>query len=386
MISEISTYLESRQSVMLALLEEMVLIQSGSYNKAGVDAMGRCIAQACRSLPVHIETVEQKTLGNHIVVRTHAAEMASRRLLLVGHMDTVFPEDTRFNWFKADDRHCYGPGVCDMKGGLVVGILSLRALAKCGFLAEIPLTFVFNADEEIGSPGSGDLIREQARESAAAFVLECAGKDGEIVTGRKGNMSLRLNVNGRAGHAAFAGQDKASALLELAHKTIALEKLNAHAKGLTVNVGKVVGGIGSNTVAEKASAWIDCRFVTPEQKTALETCIHEIGSTLNVPGTGSTVKIVNSRPPMPQTDGNKSLFDIVRTSGTQLGQTIGDEYRQGVSDANLIAAEGTPVVDGLGPVGGKDHSDEEYMLKESLIQRSILLANTIIAAHKHYCI
>jgi len=384
MISDIGPYLESRQSAMLAMLEEMVLIQSGSENKAGVDAMGRRVVRACCALPVRIETVEQKTLGNHLVVRTRAADTAKRRFLLVGHMDTVFPKDTTFNWFREDDRYCYGPGVCDMKGGLVVGIFAMRALAECGMLAQIPLTFVFNADEEIGSPSSGGLIRDQARQSAAAFVLECAGKNGEIVTGRRGNLSLRLEVKGRAGHAAFAGQDKASALLEIAHKTILLEQLNDHANGITVNVGKIDGGIGANTVAENARARVDCRFVTPLQKQALEARLRDILAANTVAGTHSRYEVVNSRPIMPQAEGNKVLYEIVRRVGASLGQSLGDEHRQGVSDANLIAAEGVPVIDGLGPVGGKDHSDEEFMLKESLIKRTTLLANTIIAAHKRY--
>jgi glutamate carboxypeptidase len=384
MISDIGPYLESRQSAMLAMLEEMVLIQSGSANKAGVDAMTRLVERTCRTLPVRIQTIEQETLGNHLVVHTHAVDAASRRILLVGHMDTVFPADTDFNWFREDERHCYGPGVCDMKGGLVVGIFAMRALAECGLLAQIPLTFVFNADEEIGSPGSGGLIRDQARQSAAAFVLECAGKNGEIVTGRKGNLSLRLEVKGRAGHAAFAGRDKASAILALAHKTILLEQLNDHENGLTVNVGQVLGGIGANTVAENARAWVDCRFVTPQQKQALEARLHDMVSTNAVPGTRSTLAIVNSRPPMPPSKGNRCLYEIVRSVGAKLGQSIAAEYRSGVSDANLIAAEGVPVVDGLGPAGGKDHSDEEYMLKESLIQRTLLLSNTVVAVRRHF--
>lgn len=369
---------------MLAMLEEMVLIQSGSANKAGVDAMARLVERTCRTLPVRIQTIEQKTLGNHLVVHTHAVDAASQRILLVGHMDTVFPADTDFNWFREDERHCYGPGVCDMKGGLVVGIFAMRALAACGFLEQLPITFVFNADEEIGSPSSGDLIREQARQSAAAFVLECAGQDSQIVTGRKGNLSLRLEVNGRACHAAFASQDKASALLEIAHKTILLEQLNDHAKGITVNVGKIDGGIGANTVAENARAWVDCRFVAPQQKQVLATRLHDIVSANTVSSTHSAIETVSSRPPMPQSAGNYSLYEIVRSVGAKLGQTIGEEYRQGVSDANLIAAEGIPVIDGLGPVGGKDHSDNEYMLKESLIQRTLLLSNTIIALNRHF--
>jgi len=384
MMPDVSDYLASKQSQMVALLEKLVLIQSGTRNKAGVDRVVQLIGREFEPLPVCLQTLEQASLGNHLIVRSEADDATGGRILLVGHMDTVFPEDTDFNWFKRDARHCYGPGVSDMKGGLVVGIFAIKALAACGLLNRLPLTLVFNSDEEIGSPGSGDLVRQQARTSAAAFVLESAGPAGEIVTGRKGNLSTRLDVNGRAGHAAFAGSDKASAILELAHKIVALERLNNPAEGVTVNVGKVDGGIGPNTVAEIARAWVDCRFVTDEQRKELERRIAAIAAQSTLGGTHAALEIVSGRPPMPQNENNAILYDIVKTAGAELNQIIGDEFRQGVSDANLIAAENIPVVDGLGPLGGKDHSKDEYMVLDSLIQRATLLAHAIVAAHRHF--
>jgi glutamate carboxypeptidase len=381
---DISTYVTAQKADMFALLERMVLIQSGSYNKVGVDEMARLIGRTCASMPLSVRTVAQKTLGNHVVVRSTANAGAGGAILLVGHMDTVFPANTAFNWYKEDDLNCYGPGVCDMKGGLVVGIYAVQALAACGLLERVPVTFVFNSDEEIGSPGSRDLIREHARACCAAFVLECGGRVGEIVTGRKGNLSQRLVVKGKSGHAAFAGKDKASAILELAYKIVALERLNDSDAGMTVNVGKIDGGIGSNTVAEEAYANVDCRFITQDQQKEMERKITDITSKSNVPGTRGIVETLSRRPPMPRSEKNAILYDIVRTVGSALNQTIGDEYRQGVSDANLIAAEDIPVVDGLGPMGGRDHSDKEFMVKESLIQRTILLANAIVSAHRHF--
>ncbi len=381
MTSGLAAYVTAHQSDLFTLLEEMVLIQSGSYNKAGIDTVAALISRTCASLPVTIETIRQPDFGNHLILRTRTG---GRRLLIVGHMDTVFPEDTAFNWFKSDESNCYGPGVADMKGGLVAGIFGLKALSACGRLADLPLTFVFNADEEIGSPGSRNLIQAQARESLAAFVLECGGPTGEVATGRKGNLSLLLTVKGRAGHAAFAGPDKASAVLELAHKTIALEALNDVQVGLSVNVGSVTAGIGPNTVAESALAGVDCRFITPGQKENLEHRIRDIVSRNTLPGTRSAIEIVSGRPPMPRNEKNETLYGIVKRVGVTLGQTIGEEYRQGVSDANLIAAENVPVIDGLGPIGGNDHSDAEYMVKDSLAQRTLLLAHSLVATHRHY--
>jgi glutamate carboxypeptidase len=383
-ISEIENHLSGLRESIFSLLEEMVRIQSGTRNKAGVDAVGNLIQRTCRPLPVNIRVVEQPVLGNHLVLRTNAEDAAGGRILLAGHMDTVFPRDTDFNWYREDQEKSYGPGVCDMKGGLVTGIFALKALDNAGLLAKIPLTFVFNSDEEIGSPSSRDLIAEQARQSSAAFVLECGGHKGEIVTGRKGSLSFLLTVTGRAGHAAFAGKEKASAILELAHKTIALENLNDVGNGLSVNVGKITGGIGANTVAENARARVDCRFVTPEQKKELSKKIDAIGKKVNIPGTQTCIEMLSSRPPMPRCQKNRQLYGIVKQIADELGRPIEEEHRQGVSDANQIAAQGIPVVDGLGPVGGRDHSREEYMIKESLIQRVVLLTRCIIASHRRY--
>ncbi len=146
-------------------------------------------------------------------------------------MDTVFAADTDFTAYREDDTQAYGPGVIDMKGGLVAGIFALKALSAVDLLKRIPLVFVFNSDEEVGSRRSLALIRKEARKSACAFVLEAGGLNGEVVTARKGNLSATLIVNGRAGHAAFAGADKASAILEMAYKTLAIEALNDPDRG-----------------------------------------------------------------------------------------------------------------------------------------------------------
>lgn len=384
MAADISTYLLSQESNMLDLLERMVLTPSGTHYKDGVDRVARLVREALASLPVTIQTVVQRHHGDHLVVRSEAVPGSDGQILLVGHMDTVFPADSEFKGFRKDDRYCYGPGVSDMKGGLVVGIFAVKALAACGVLSQLPLVFVFNADEEIGSPTSGDLIRQQARQSVAAFVLESAGQAGEVVTGRKGNLSLRVDVSGCAGHAAFADADKASAILALSRTIVALEELNDHGAGITVNVGRVDGGIGPNTVADRARAWVDCRFVTPEQKATLEERIVSIAASTSVAGTRVRVDTVSSRPPMPANARNTALYDIVRAVGRNLNQTIGEEYRQGVSDANLIAAETIPVIDGLGPLGGEDHSSKEYLCTDSLVPRATLLAHAIVSAHRQF--
>jgi glutamate carboxypeptidase len=376
----IQSFLEANEKSMFKCLEELVLIQSGSHNKKGVDTALQNIQRTFEGMDVSTEVVEQPQLGNHLVVRSACPPGSSGQILIVGHTDTVFPVDTDFNWYKADDTKCYGPGVVDMKGGLVVGIFALKALQEIDLLQEVPLAFIFNSDEEIGSRSSLDVIQHEANQSAFAFVLECGGLNGEVVTGRKGNLMVELHVEGKAGHAAFADQSKSSAILEMAHKIIQFESLNDFKRGLTVNVGKVEGGIGPNTISEFCTAQIDFRYVAPEDFQYIESRIIEFTNTTIVKGTHSSVDFVSGRPPMQQKSKNRQLYTIAEKMAGPLGIPIKEQFRFGGSDANFIADLGIPVLDGLGPIGGRDHSDEEYMVKESLLQRTILFAGTLLAS------
>ena len=382
--NRITSFLKAHYRDMLALLEKMVRIQSGTFNKQGVDQMGRLITSTFQSNAVSCQVMEQDTFGNHIVVTSLCKKRFDKQILLSGHMDTVFPKDTQFNWYKEDNTHCFGPGVIDMKGGLVAGIFALKALDNEKLLKKIPVKFFFNSDEEIGSPSSKNYIQKEARNSAFAFVLETGGRNGEVVTGRKGNLSLELKIKGIAGHAAFAGKDKASAIAELAHKIIAFESLNNLDRGISVNVGKVKGGIGPNTVPEHAMARIDFRFTGIADRADLEKRISEITNKKDISKTSSHFAILSSRPPMPASEQNKELFQAVQETGASVGLSVSEEFRAGVSDANLIAGEQTPVIDGLGPIGAMDHSEEEYLIKESLLQRSVLLACALIDCWEKY--
>ncbi|MCP4686581.1 MAG: M20 family metallopeptidase, partial [Desulfobacterales bacterium] len=153
----LKSFFKEREREMVELLGRMVRIQSGSYHKAGVDRVGRLIASTFEKIGASCQVVERKNRGDHLIVRSHGRESFDEQILLVGHMDTVFPEDTSFNWFREEGGRCFGPGVIDMKGGLVAGIFAIRALDHVGFLADAPITFVFNSDEEIGSGGSREL-------------------------------------------------------------------------------------------------------------------------------------------------------------------------------------------------------------------------------------
>ena len=375
-------FVSQQEDRMFSVLRDMVLIQSGSYNKEGVDRVVRLISGFFSDTPFHIKEIPQDKFGNHLLVCTEAARVSHKSILVTGHTDTVFPEDTTFNWYREDEERAYGPGVIDMKGGLVVGMFAMKALQHLGLSEEIPVRFLFNSDEEIGSPSSGQIIRELAKESEFGFVLECGSLDGRIVTGRKGKIGIRLLVEGGAGHAAFASEEKPSAILELAHKIIKIEALNDVTAGISVNVGTINGGTGPNVVAKNAEAGIDVRYTEPSQREIILSGLERIVGESIIPVVKSKYRIVSERPPMPQTERNRRLFEVIRDTGKKIGLDVNDEFRNGVSDANLIAAEGVPVVDGLGPIGDLDHSEREYMIKKSLPERTTLFTLSLIESWK----
>ncbi len=377
-------FVQQSEKEQFHLLQQLVEQQSFSRFKAGVDAVGKWIAASLRETGMVLDVVRESELGDQLIFRSPAYRNGMPALLLIGHMDTVFPVDSSFNWFKDDGQKVFGPGVIDMKGGLVTAIFALKALAACRLLEKIPLTFICNSDEEIGSPASTPLMQTEAARSLLGLGFECGGLHGEIVTGRKGKAGYLLSVKGRAGHAAFAGADKASAILELAYKVIALEQLNDARRKIVVNVGVIKGGIGANTVADSAVAEIDMRFLDPVDCVDAAAKIFRITAECSVPGTSAEVHATPSRLPMVQSAANRALFRVISQQADMLGLPCREELRSGVSDMNTIAEAGIPVVDGMGPVGDCDHCDREYMIRNSLLSRTKLAALSILSSWEHF--
>ncbi|MDM8526341.1 M20/M25/M40 family metallo-hydrolase, partial [Desulfococcaceae bacterium HSG8] len=282
--------------------------------------------------------------------------------------------DSDFKYFTENNNKSFGPGIVDMKGGLVVGIYAIKALDAAGLLKSIPIKFAFNSDEEIGSRGSRDFIKDEAKDCKFAIVLEAGGDKGGIVTGRKGGFSSELKLYGEAGHAAFVGKNKKSTILEFAHKALKLEALNDFDKGITVNIGKVKAGDSYNIVPKELTALIDCRYSTSEDYENLMENITRIVNTSHVKGVKSEFKLLMGRPPMEQSIANKELFNMFKTEADKLNMPLWEEFRKGGSDANVIASCNIPVIDGLGPEGGKDHSEDEFMITKTLLDKTILLS------------
>ena len=382
-------------------LERLVAIDSGSYTKDGVDAMGRWAADALRALGASVEVRPDATLGDTVVATFLGSGRG--RVLVIAHLDTVFdPGTAAARPFRIEVDRAYGPGVCDMKAGVLAGLHALRALratapgdasaageaaaggdgpaaAALPWLPLARLTFVANPDEEIGSPVSTPIIRSLAAGHDVALVLESARANGDIVSARKGNLSVRLVVHGRAAHAGVEPEKGRSAILEAAHKTIALQALNGRWPGVTCNVGVLRGGTRPNVVPDEAVLEVDLRSPTRDSLVAAEAAIREIAAATIVPDVTCDVVEAGRHWPMERLPETAELVAAAAAIAGALGFDLHDAATGGASDANTTAGEGLPSLDGLGPIGGLDHSPDEYIEVESIADRTALLAGLLLA-------
>jgi glutamate carboxypeptidase len=299
-------------------------------------------------------------------------------ILLMGHRDTVFPkqEATR-RPFRIANGRAYGPGVADMKAGLVMNAFVLAAFEKFGG-APAPLVGLFTADEEIGSPSSRPLIESEARRARAVFNSEPGRPSGAVVTGRKGGVFMRFEVTGKAAHSGANFSAGISAIDELARKVIALHAVTDLDKGTTVNVGLISGGQTVNTVAPWAKGEIDLRFVTPADREAAMAKISEIVATSFVAGTSATLEIAGEFLPLVQNQDGKRLFDLYTGCAGELGLKVGAEFTGGCADSGFAANVGAPTLCATGPVGGLAHTPEEYLEVETIVPRAQALALAVM--------
>lgn len=381
MRDSILDYLKERKERQFSLLKNLVLQPSHSSYVRGVSAIGDAIVAALSACELELQRFETEGYGRHLLFKSPACAKHSKQLLLIGHMDTVFPVSSGFDWYERTAGKVSGPGVIDMKGGLVAVVFALKALHEMGLLHELPVAFLCNSDGEVHSPSSTELIRAEAVRSFAALGFDSGGLNGEVVTGRKGCADYTIQVRGVAGNAAFVGANKSSAILEMAHKVIALEKLNNPVQNLTVNVGLIEGGIGLNSVPEVATIKVDTRFLKTDDYHESRMAIEEIVKNCQIPGTTANLDVTVFRAPMEQCRKNKDLFYEVDGIARELGINIREELRLNVSDVNTIASCGIPVVDGLGPIGEGEHSEREYMVESSLASRTKLATFAI----QHIC-
>jgi glutamate carboxypeptidase len=292
-------------------------------------------------------------------------------------MDTVFPEGTvEERPFAIEGSTALGPGVCDMKSGLLAGFFAVELLLDAGTLPA-RVTYVCNPDEEVGSRFSRAVIEELAGDADVAFVLEPARGNGELVTARKGVSDMRVVVTGRAAHAGVEPHRGVSAVLEAANKVIELHELNGQWPGVTVNAGVLRGGTRPNVVADRCEIHVDIRAPSEEALQAAEAAATRIAEGSTVSGTTSRIRLAANHRPMERTESSVRLLELARAVAAELGFDVGERATGGASDANTTSAADVPTLDGLGPIGGDAHSASEWTDLTSVVPRVSLLAGLI---------
>jgi glutamate carboxypeptidase len=383
--AEITTWLASQRQAMTDLLRDMVDTDSGSYNKPGIDAVGAVVERFLAGQGIPVERVPRSRHGDCLralvagagTIATEGSNAAGN-IVLMGHRDTVFPDgEAQRRPFTIRGNLAYGPGVADMKAGLVMNAFVLAAFHKFGG-APGPMVGLFTGDEEIGSPEGRPVIEAEARKARVVFNSEPGRVSGNVVTGRKGGVFSAFRISGKAAHSGGNFPEGISAIEELARKVQALHALTDLERGITVNVGLVSGGQSVNTVAPWAEGQIDLRYVTPADRDDLMARIGAIIDRSYVPGTHAELTIKGEFLPLNQTPAARRLFELYVDAAAASGFKTDGEFTGGCADSGFTAAMGTPTICAVGPVGGKAHSPEEFLDLDSLVPRAQACARAIL--------
>ena len=354
---------------MKSLLKRLVETESPSTDKAAVDRVGSIVADEARRLGAEIEIAPVIDAGDHVIARWGRGE---GNILLLCHMDTVYPLGTleKMPYREKGDK-IFGPGVLDMKAGIVITLAAIDEMQKSGNLNQ-RVTLLCTSDEEVGSRTSKALIIALAKKSELVLVLEPALLDGSLKTWRKGGGEFQVKIKGRAAHAGGAHEQGRNAIEELAYHILAIQQMTDYEKGTTLNVGVTQGGTATNVVPEEATAQVDVRVKQLEEWERIEFGIKALKPVLE----GTSIEITGglNRPPMPFDKRAKTAFEKAKSIAAKIGVELKAGGSGGLSDGNLVAPLGIPVLDGLGAIGEGLHSDREFIFTDSLTERSRLLA------------
>ncbi|MFI5012468.1 MAG: M20 family metallopeptidase [Hyphomicrobiales bacterium] len=376
---QVKDWLAAQGGAMVKLLAELVNTDSGSYDKAGVDAAGEVLKRYFTAQGLALETIPQPRYGDQIrAMLDHPHSNDRRPIVLMGHRDTVFPKGEPVRRpFRIEDGRGYGPGVCDMKAGLVMNAFVLAALKRFGGHPE-PVVALITSDEEIASPSSRPVIEAEARGARAVFNAEPSRVGHKITSGRKGGVFQRCEVTGKAAHSGANFEQGISAIEELARKIPELHKLTDLKRGTTVNIGLIGGGQTVNTVAPSAWCEIDLRYVKRKDRDDAVAAIAKIAETCSVPGAVSTYTIKGEFLPLEQTPEAKALFELYHAAASDAGFSVSAEFTGGCADSGYTAAQGCPTLCSVGPVGGKAHTQDEFLEIASMVPCAQALALSVM--------
>lgn len=375
---DLLTYLHNRLDDYLTDLRTLVALDSFSADRDDVNRVVDWLDGRLRALNYTVERLPQTGAGDDL----HATRRGSGagKIVLLGHSDTVFPRGTAAQRpLSVNGDTIMGPGTCDMKGGLLVGLYALEALHALGCDAYEQITYLCVSDEETDNRHSIPLIRVTSAGADAVLTLEAARANGDVVTARKGVCYVIATAYGHSAHAGVEPEKGCNAIVALMRQALALHELNDPANGITVNVGRFEGGRLPNVVPDRASMKVDLRAFTPVDLDRLKADVQRIFEHESVPGVRFSLIIEDVAPPMPRTEQVIALERLTQRVARELGFTVRGAITGGGGDASYAAQMGTPVIDGLGPIGGLDHGPDEYILKSSIVPRTALLAKLIVA-------
>jgi glutamate carboxypeptidase len=353
-------------------LKRLVETESPSHDKSAVDQVGTIVAAEAEAIRAKVERIHNDQTGDHILCKWGDG---AGGILLICHMDTVFPLGTLENMpYRETEEKIFGPGVLDMKAGIVICLSAMDKLhSSAGVKRSVSL--LCTSDEEIGSSTSRKHIEELARGSELVLVFEPALPDGSLKTWRKGSGGFWVEAIGRAAHAGSDHEQGRNAIEEMAHQVLAIQKLTDYSKGTTLNVGVITGGIASNVVPEHVYVEVDVRVSDPLEWKRIETEIGNLKPVLE--GTSLHINGGMNRPPMPFDAHMKTTFERAASIAAGIGMQLKSGGTGGVSDANFVAPLGIPVLDGMGAIGEGLHSDREFIYVDSLEQKRKLLMELI---------
>jgi glutamate carboxypeptidase len=370
-------WLRPREAAMTRLLGKFVRAESPSFDKAAVDRFGRIVAAEWRRRGARVTLVGQRERGDHVRAEWNPlGNKAKGQILVLGHLDTVYSLGTLAGMpFRLARGRAFGPGAFDMKGGLVIALFAVDALAGTGRTPQKRIVFLWTSDEEIGSGTSRAMIEREARRSDAVLVLEPAsGLDGRVKTGRKGVGEIEIVATGRAAHAGLNPEGGINAIEEIALQIARISRWNQPSRGTTVNAGVIEGGTRTNVIPEKAQVVVDVRAVRAGDLRALVRKFRALRPILR--GAKLQIRGGFNRPPM-ERKASAALYAKARALAKEMGVTLGEAYVGGGSDGNFTAALGVPTLDGLGAVGEGAHSPDENIVIRALSGRGALVASLL---------
>ena len=377
LVLNVETYTQQRLSRYIEELRELCAVDSDSYNKPGLDEMAARLGARMRDLGMHVTIVERENWGNDLFGALPGD--GGGNVLLLGHTDTVYPVGTAAaRPLQVEGDTVYGPGVSDMKGCILAAIYAIEALVAMDYRTFGEIRLLCVSDEETNTRHCEDVMQTACENAQGALVLEAARSNGDIVSARKGIAYYTLTAFGYSAHAGVEPEKGRNAIVEIAHQVLQFQSLNGWREGITINAGVVSGGTMPNVVPDFAQVQFDLRFLHDDDRIATEKRFHELTRHKLIPGVELTIeRSPDVKGPMVQTPESLKLAQQAQHIAHLLGFSVNHVLTGGASDASYATRYGVPVLDGLGPIGGRDHSPDEYLLLESVAPRTALLAGLI---------